>query len=179
MSDSGLPSTLHLGCGEDYRENEHNVDAVAAVEPDEVVDLAETPWPWPDATFDRVRANHVLEHLPDVETALRECARVLAPGGRLISRWPVGVDAWADPDHEHRWDWRTPLYYCGERHWDVDVGLRVVSRDVSLWPAGQRNALAALDKAAWWYRRFRDGPGVWCFNQSGASGEFTVVFEKR
>jgi len=178
MSDRDLPKTLHLGCGQNYREGEWNVDAVAAVAPDEVVNLAETPWPWPDITFHRIRANHVFEHLPDIEAALRECARILVPGGRLITRWPVGTDAWADPDHTHEWDWRTPLFYCGKRHWDVDVGLRVVSRDVELWPAGQSNELALLDKIAWKYRRWRDGPGSWCFNQSGSSGEFTVVFQK-
>lgn len=171
-------SIVNLGCGSDYRENEWNVDAVESVDPDEVVDLAETPWPWPAETFDTVRAYHVLEHLPDVEAALRECARVLRPNGVLATRWPVGLDAWADPDHEHHWEWRTPEFYTGARHWDIDVGLRVETKDVELWPAGQENALAALDKLSWWWRRRADGPGPWCFNQSGACGEFTVVFRK-
>lgn len=172
------PDTLHLGCGEDYRAGEWNVDAVASVDPDEVVDLDETPWPWPDATFRYIRAYHVLEHVADIEAALRESARVLQPGCRLVVKLPVGLDAIADPDHKHVWTWRTPEFYCGKRHWDRDVGLRVLSRDVSLWPAGQENPLAALDKLRWSLRRLFDGPGPWCFNQSGSSGEFTVVFEK-
>lgn len=175
---SDRPEILNLGCGEDHHSDAHNVDAVAAVQPDEVVDLNDTPWPWPDESFTRIQAYHVLEHLESVDAALRECARVLRPGGRLETRWPVGLDAIADPDHRHVWTWRTPEFYCGARHWDTDVGLRVVERDVELWPAGQENPLAALDKLGWWLRRWYDGPGPWCFNQSGACGEFTVVFEK-
>lgn len=173
------PDVLHLGCGEDYRTGEHNVDAVESVEPDEVVDLEERPWPWTDNSFSIVRANHVFEHMDDVEATLRECVRVLKPGGQLRTAWPVGLDAVADPDHKNIWEWRTPLFYTGERHWDSDVGLRVVTREVDLWPASGDNLFSALDKAKWALRKRLEGPGPWCFNQSGASGEFRVVFVKK
>lgn len=39
--------------------------------------------PFGDATFDRVVAVHVLEHLPDLPRALEEVRRVLAPRGRF------------------------------------------------------------------------------------------------
>jgi SAM-dependent methyltransferase len=42
-----------------------------------------TDLPFPDASFDTVIANHMLYHLDDPATALREFARVLRPGGRL------------------------------------------------------------------------------------------------
>lgn len=172
------PDILHLGCGEDYRENELNVDAVEAVGPDEVVNLDDTPWPWAAESFTTIRAYHVFEHLEDVEAALRECSRVLVPGGKLLSRWPVGLDAIADPDHEHVWTWRTPEFYTGKRHWDRDVGLKVEDRNVRLWPAGQDNPLAAWNAFMWRVRLWLEGPGPWCFNQSGSSGEFEVVFRK-
>lgn len=42
----------------------------------------------PDASFDLVIANHVLEHVDDDARALREILRVLRPGGRAILQTP-------------------------------------------------------------------------------------------
>jgi len=44
--------------------------------------------PFDDGFFDRVLAIHVLEHLPDLPSALDEVARVLAPGGRFVTVIP-------------------------------------------------------------------------------------------
>ena len=41
--------------------------------------------PYADAEFDCVFAGWVLYHVPDLETALGECARVLRPGGTLVA----------------------------------------------------------------------------------------------
>jgi SAM-dependent methyltransferase len=39
--------------------------------------------PFPDGTFDLVLSHAVIEHVPDAPLYLRECARVLAPGGHV------------------------------------------------------------------------------------------------
>jgi SAM-dependent methyltransferase len=44
--------------------------------------------PFEDASFDRVLAVHVLEHLPDLPAALAEIRRVLKPGGRFVAVIP-------------------------------------------------------------------------------------------
>lgn len=44
-----------------------------------------TGLPYDDASFDAVRVERVLQHVPDVEKACAEMARVLKPGGRLLA----------------------------------------------------------------------------------------------
>lgn len=41
-----------------------------------------------DASFDAVVSSHLLEHLPDPRTYIRECFRILHPGGKLILTTP-------------------------------------------------------------------------------------------
>ena len=46
----------------------------------------------PDASFDVLICNHVLEHVPDDASAMRECRRVLRPGGVAFFSVPVNMD---------------------------------------------------------------------------------------
>jgi SAM-dependent methyltransferase len=54
--------------------------------------------PFADASFDRVIAAEVLEHLPDDRRAMAELVRVLKPGGRIavtVPRWGPELVCWA------------------------------------------------------------------------------------
>lgn len=60
--------------------------------------------PFPDASFDRVIAAEVLEHLPDDRTAMAELARVLKPTGRMaitVPRYGPEIVNWALSDDYH------------------------------------------------------------------------------
>lgn len=46
---------------------------------------------YPDAAFDAVVSSHLLEHLPDPQAHLKECHRILRPGGRLELTTPNAV----------------------------------------------------------------------------------------
>ena len=50
--------------------------------------------PYPDATFDGAYLMTVLGEIPDPEQALREMARVVKPGGRIVTG-----EMWLDPDY--------------------------------------------------------------------------------
>jgi len=172
-----LPEKLNLGCGEDIRPGFHNVDVVDAARIDETVDLEEMPWPWPDDCFETILASHVLEHIEDLEGALREISRILVSGGTAEIRWPIGLNEVADPDHVHQWGWRTPEFYCGERHWDVDVGLSVVERDCDLWSLYPAGLLRRWHETWLSIKLSRYGSGPWCFTEPRASGEFRAVMQ--
>jgi ubiquinone/menaquinone biosynthesis C-methylase UbiE len=53
----------------------------------EVHEGSATALPFPDASFDVTYSFKVLAHVPDIETALREMARVTRPGGHVIAEF--------------------------------------------------------------------------------------------
>jgi predicted SAM-dependent methyltransferase len=75
---------LHLGCGRNCIDGWLNTD----LEPSRptVASLNATArYPLPDAAFDYVFSEHMIEHIvySDAQIMLRECYRVLKPGGRI------------------------------------------------------------------------------------------------
>ena len=79
--------------------------------------------PFPDRSFDAVMSTQVLEHVIDPGASLREMARVLAPGGRLVSTCPGTWPAHEIP-HDYwrftRWGLEHLLANAGFEH--VTVG---------------------------------------------------------
>lgn len=65
------------------------------------VDAEATDLPFGDATVDVIRCERVFQHLTDPAGAVREFARVLRPGGRVVvidSDWGSAVQTPGDPD---------------------------------------------------------------------------------
>ena len=60
--------------------------------------------PFPNASFDRIIASEVFEHIPDDRAAIAELARVLRPGGTIavtVPRWGPELVNWALSDDYH------------------------------------------------------------------------------
>lgn len=103
--------------------------------------------PFADASFDRVIASEVLEHIPDDDTAMAELSRVLRPGGTMAVTVPrFGPEAvnWALSNDYH----------------DVPGGhVRIYRRSMlvdrlrraGLRPVGSHHA-HALHSPYWWLR---------------------------
>lgn len=68
---------------------------------DTVHDLNCVPYPFEASSFTEIRANHVLEHVPDLMPVMEELWRICAPGALLHIRVPhyTGALAWRDPTH--------------------------------------------------------------------------------
>ncbi|MCA8927207.1 MAG: methyltransferase domain-containing protein [Alphaproteobacteria bacterium] len=62
------------------------------------VQAEEVDWPLPDAMLDRLVLLHALETSEQLRLFLRECWRVLAPGGRLLAIVPNRSGLWALQD---------------------------------------------------------------------------------
>jgi predicted SAM-dependent methyltransferase len=75
---------LNLGCGNHYHPEWTNVD-IASTEEGVIACNLTQGIPFPTASFDVVYHSHVLEHIPKTEAEffLKECSRVLRPGGIL------------------------------------------------------------------------------------------------
>lgn len=78
---SGKDLLLHIGSGGEHKDGWVNIDL--AGDPVEVPWNLKHPLPFPDGSADAVFSEHLLEHIPlfGVVDVLRECHRVLKPGG--------------------------------------------------------------------------------------------------
>ncbi len=93
----------------DLRGNQH---ATLELAPDGTVPVA-------DGTVDAVLSTQVLEHVTDPELYLRECARMLRPGGRLLLSTHGMMVYHPDPDDYWRWTCAGLRRVVGEAGLDV------------------------------------------------------------
>jgi protein O-GlcNAc transferase len=126
-----LPRTIQIGSGKDFRPELLNLDINSAWGPDAVVDVAahgvvnsllETgrfgQVILQEDYFDRIVANDVLEHIPDLVSAMGNCLRLLRPGGEFEISVPydLSLGAWQDPTHVRAFNENSWLYYT-DWHW--------------------------------------------------------------
>jgi len=123
------PLTLNLGSGKDWRDDCLNADIQARVKPDWVADISRVNFGEVIATrfgeiqikpymFDKIIANDVLEHIPDLVVAMTNCKNLLKPGGEFHIHVPyeLSLGAWQDPTHVRAFNENSWLYYT-DWHW--------------------------------------------------------------
>ena len=120
---------LNLGSGKDWREDCLNSDIQARVNPDWVCDISKVQWGEvietrfgqikikPDM-FEKIVANDVLEHIPDLIQAMTNCKDLLADKGEFHINVPyeLSLGAWQDPTHVRAFNENSWLYYT-DWHW--------------------------------------------------------------
>lgn len=81
---SGPAIFVNLGCGRRFHPGWRNLDIAPSHESVDRFDVRQ-PLPFADASVDFVYHSHLLEHLAldDARTFLRECFRILKPGGTI------------------------------------------------------------------------------------------------
>lgn len=70
-------------------------------------------WPFDDSSVSVIRAYDIFEHLKNPIHVMKECYRVLKPGGWIIGQVPStdGRGAFQDPTHVSFWNENSFLYY--------------------------------------------------------------------
>jgi len=117
---------INLGSGKDYRHGYLNIDLRDDVSPDILFDLSEKiSFPIQcqsniygavtvnENQIDEIIANDVLEHVPNLETLMGNCLRLLNIGGKFIINVPYDLSygAWQDPTHIRAFNQNSWLYY--------------------------------------------------------------------
>ena len=90
----------NLGCGAQKPEGYVNVDNSPDCNPDLLVDLEQTPWPFEDNSADEIVLSHVLEHLgqntDNFRMIIQELYRMSKPDAKIVIAVP-------DPSHDNFW----------------------------------------------------------------------------
>ena len=123
-----LPSTLNLGSGKDFRADAFNIDIDDSWSPDAVLDLSMVEVDRAEVAldthrfgaltlvpgcFDKIVANDVLEHVPNLTRLMTNCLSLLRMGGAFEISVPYDLSfgAWQDPTHVRAFNERSWLYY--------------------------------------------------------------------
>jgi SAM-dependent methyltransferase len=105
--------------------------------------------PFPDASFDRIIASEVFEHIPDDTAAAVELARVLRPGGTMavtVPSWLPEQICWALSEEYH-----APFVEGGHVRIYSEPQLRARLREGGLRPGNAHHA-HALHSPYWWLK---------------------------
>jgi SAM-dependent methyltransferase len=108
-----------------------------------------TRLPYPDATFDRIIASEVMEHIPDDTGALDELARVLKPGGTLavtVPAWFAETVCWTLSD-----EYYAPKAEGGHVRIYTESRMRSLMSGAGLEP-GAAHLAHALHTPYWWLK---------------------------
>lgn len=98
-----MPRILDIGCGRNKYPGAIGIDLNPAARADVRCDLNRPPYPFAAASFDEIRAVHVVEHVENIIAVMEECHRLLRPGGRLYIATPHYTDFASFCDPTHRW----------------------------------------------------------------------------
>ena len=144
---AGPGQVLDVGCGSAKWPGAVGIDISDATDADIVHDLDTFPYPLPDAAFDYVRMQDVIEHVREPLRVMEELHRVLRPRGRLQLRTPhfSSALAYGDPTHRHYFSALAIRSLATPRfaHY-TDIRFDIVHVTLDLWLPFRLTGIAAL-----------------------------------
>lgn len=97
-----MEKILDIGCGGNRVPNSIGIDIDPNVNPDIVHNLNHYPFPLESNKFDKIYAKHIIEHLDDPISFVKEIFRLLKPGGIAFIATPhfSSYVAYSEPQHK-------------------------------------------------------------------------------
>ncbi|WOI34370.1 class I SAM-dependent methyltransferase [Tritonibacter scottomollicae] len=150
-----VPTSLNIGSGKNHRENCLNLDILDYWKPDVCADLADKNLIGTThqtdrfgeveiqrEMFDEIICNDVIEHIPDLVSAMTNCLNLLKVGGKfnILVPYDLSYGAWQDPTHVRAFNENSWLYYTSW-HWYLgwkEARFHVRKLDFNLNPVGQK-----------------------------------------
>lgn len=126
-----------------------------------------TALPFADGVFGLVCAMDVIEHVADDEAALRELARVSAPGAAMLLSVPLYTAAWTTFDeivgHYRRYEPEALVDRLLALGFTIEASAPsgMLPRSTLLQSAGLWFLRKQYDRAMWWYNNVFFPIGIW------------------
>lgn len=94
-------TSLNMGCGFKKLDDYWNVDIEPKCNPDQVLDLEKTPWPYEDNFFEKICASNILEHLGQDPKVFTEIIKEMYRISKDQAEWYINF-----PHHrcDNQWD---------------------------------------------------------------------------
>lgn len=105
---------LDVGCGPSKVPGALGLDIVPLEGVDIVHNLDETPWPFPDDSFDHIVCRHSLSHVDNLVACMEEIHRIARHGAivEIISPHYASDNFNTDPTHKIHMGYRSMNYFC-------------------------------------------------------------------
>lgn len=107
---------LDVGCGLNKIPNSIGIDIIDLPGVDIIHDINLLPWPFEDGQFNAISFTHSISHLKDIPSIIKECHRILAPGGiiEIIAPHFSSDNNFTDPTHKSSFSSRSMMYFTAD-----------------------------------------------------------------
>lgn len=111
-----MKTVLNIGCGKTYAPEAINIDIDRNVKHDLLLDISDTYSVYEllsVGNYEKIIAHDVLEHIPDLKSAMTNCLNLLQEDGimDIIVPYDLSYGAWQDPTHLRAFNERSWRYY--------------------------------------------------------------------
>jgi predicted SAM-dependent methyltransferase len=127
---------LELGCGNKKKNPTYiGIDILNSPEVDLKGDVFEILSQIDSGVINEIHSSHFIEHIDDLELLLRECSRILKPGGKFIARVPHHSNPYFYSDYTHKrfFGLYTMQYFCKTKYfyrivpnYDIDFDFTIL-----------------------------------------------------